>query len=133
MTHKEKFNYWLEYAQYDMESAEAMYKSGRWVYVIFMCQQAIEKLCKGLYILYIDENIPRLHNINAVYSRFADKINQPLTDNYRKLFDRLSLYYLEMRYPEYKKRLSEMTNEETANTLLSKTKEAFQWLLTLKP
>jgi HEPN domain-containing protein len=133
MTQEEKFNYWLEYAHYDMESAEAMYKIGRWIYVVFMCQQAIEKLCKGLYILYVDDNIPRLHNINAVFSRFADKINGSLSDDYRKLFDRLSLYYLETRYPEYKKSLSDVTNQETANNLLLKTREAFQWLLTLKP
>jgi HEPN domain-containing protein len=133
MTQEEKFNYWLEYAQYDMESAETMYKNGRWVYVIFMCQQAIEKLCKGLYLLFVDDNIPRLHNINAIFSGFAGKINEPLSDDYRKLFDRLSLYYLETRYPEYKKRLSDVTNKDTAGALLSKTKEAFQWLLTLKP
>jgi HEPN domain-containing protein len=133
MTQEEKFTYWLEYAQYDMESAEAMCQNGRWVYVVFMCQQAIEKLCKGLYILYVDDNIPRLHNINAVFSRFAGKINGTLNDDYRKLFDRLSLYYLETHYPEYKKRLSDVTNKETANILLLKTKEAFQWLLTLKP
>jgi HEPN domain-containing protein len=133
MTQEEKFNHWLEYAQYDLETAEAMYKSGRWVYVIFMCQQALEKLCKGLYLLYIDDNIPRLHNVTAVFSKFADKLSEPLGDDIRGLFDRLSLYYLEARYPEYKNNLSDVTDEETASFLLQKTREVFQWLLTLKP
>jgi HEPN domain-containing protein len=125
--------YWLEHARYDLETAEAMYKNGRWVYVVFMCQQALEKLCKGLYLLYIDDNIPRLHNITAVFSKFSDKLSEPLSDDTRRLFDRLSLYYLEARYPEYKNNLSDMTDEGASILLLQKTKEVFQWLLTLKP
>jgi len=47
----------------NMETAQAMFETGRWLYVVFMCQQAIEKLCKGLYLLYIDDNVPRIHDI----------------------------------------------------------------------
>jgi HEPN domain-containing protein len=133
MTQEEKFSYWLEYAQYDLETAEAMHKGGRWLYVIFMCQQALEKLCKGLYLLYVDDNIPRLHNITAVFSKFADKLSEPLSDDYRRFFDRLSLYYLETRYPEYKNSLSDVADKDSASLLLQKTGEVFQWLLTLKP
>jgi HEPN domain-containing protein len=133
VTDDEKFNYWLKYARYDLDSADVMHKSRRWLYVVFMCQQALEKLCKGLYLLYVDDNIPRLHNINAVFSRFADKLSEPLSYDYRELFDRLSLYYLETRYPEYKNNLSDVTDENVASHLLLKTKEVFQWLLTLKP
>jgi HEPN domain-containing protein len=74
-----------------------------------------------------------VRNITAVFSKFADKLLEPLGDDTRGLFDRLSLYYLEARYPEYKNNLSDMTDEETASLLLQKTKEVFQWLLTLKP
>jgi HEPN domain-containing protein len=133
MTGEEKFGFWLEHAQYDLESADAMYKSGRWVYVVFMCQQALEKLIKGLYLLYVDDNIPRIHNINAVFSRFSNKLSEPLSDDYRALFDKLSLYYLETRYPEYKSNLNDITNMDTASLLLLKTREAYQWLLTQKP
>ena len=53
MTAEEKYAYWLELASYDLESAGAMNAAGRWFYVVFMCQQAIEKLCKGLYTLSV--------------------------------------------------------------------------------
>jgi HEPN domain-containing protein len=43
-----------------------MLQSGRWFYTVFMCQQAIEKLIKGLYVLYVDDNVPRLHDINSI-------------------------------------------------------------------
>jgi len=49
MDAKDKFGYWLDIAEYDLDTAEAMFLSGRWLYVVFMCQQAIEKLCKGTF------------------------------------------------------------------------------------
>ena len=38
---------WYALAQYDVDSAEVMFKGGRYLYVAFMCQQAIEKTLKG--------------------------------------------------------------------------------------
>jgi len=35
MTAEEKYTYLLELARYDLESAEAMFASGRWFYVVF--------------------------------------------------------------------------------------------------
>jgi HEPN domain-containing protein len=66
---QEKYGYWLETAQYDLDTADAMFASGRWVYVVFMCQQAIEKLVKGLYVLYVDDNVPKTHNIRILVER----------------------------------------------------------------
>jgi len=63
MTKEEKYIYWLQLAQYDLDTAQTMYTGGRWFYVVFMCQQAIEKLCKGIYNFYFGDNIPRVHNI----------------------------------------------------------------------
>lgn len=34
--------YWLDLADYDLETAEAMHKTKRWLYVAFMCHQVIE-------------------------------------------------------------------------------------------
>jgi HEPN domain-containing protein len=34
---------WMERVNYDWETARAMHKTGRYLYVVFMCQQAIEK------------------------------------------------------------------------------------------
>ena len=129
----EKFDYWLDIAQYDLETAEAMFTSGRWLYVIFMCQQAIEKLCKGLYLLFIDDNIPRVHDINSLITKFEGKLPDAIDDDKRLLFAKLSAFYLNNRYPKYKEHLSESLNREEAQNILEQTREAFTWLKTLKP
>ncbi len=133
MSAQEKFDYWLDAAQYDLQSAGVMLTGGRWLYVAFMCQQAVEKLVKGLYLLYLDDNVPRTHNIETLVKRFRDKLSVEVPAETIKLFDRLSVCYLNNRYPEYKDELSSQFDETTAGALYSQTKEVFAWLLTLKP
>jgi HEPN domain-containing protein len=133
MNAQEKYEYWLEIAQYDLETADAMFSSGRWLYVLVMCQQAIEKLVKGLYTLYVDDNVPRIHNIKALFQRFDNKLPVKVPDDKYKLFDALSWYYLDTRYPDFVRTLGTQVNNAKANTILSQTKETFSWLLTLKP
>jgi len=42
-----KIRYWIEISDYDLETAEAMYHSKRYLYVGFMCHQTIEKAFKA--------------------------------------------------------------------------------------
>ena len=39
---------WLASADYDLETADAMLKSRRYLYVVFMCHLALEKTLKAL-------------------------------------------------------------------------------------
>ena len=133
MDANEKYKHWLEYAQYDLDSADTMYKAGRWLYVAFMCQQAIEKLCKGLYVLYVHDEVPRVHNIRNIVARFADKLPETVTDEQYRLFDRLTAFYMESRYPEFKSNLISQLDEHIVKTLLTQSKEVFKWLQTMKP
>ena len=133
LTTEDKYLYWLSFANNDMDSAELMFKSGRWYYTVFLCQQAIEKLVKGFYILYIDDNVPRLHDINSIYDRFADKLPGQLNDDQTRLFDTLSQFYLKSRYPDYTSSLSSLVTREYAQTVYEKSEEVYQWLLTMKP
>jgi HEPN domain-containing protein len=134
MDAQEKFGYWLEQAQYDLDTADAMFTSKRWIYVIFMCQQAIEKLVKGLYGLYLDfDSIPKVHRIAHIAEGFEDKLSQPISADAYALFDLLSSYYLNNRYPDYSDKLAKQTDQRKARETLDKTKEVFAWLLTLKP
>ena len=133
MTAQEKYEHWLDIAQYDLETAGNMLSSGRWLYVVFMCQQAVEKLAKGLYTLYVDDNFPRTHNIKAIIECFEDKLQNPIPEAKFDFFDTLSAYYLNNRYPDFMSKLSLQIKKTEATEILSETKEVFAWLLTLKP
>ena len=134
MNDQEKYEYWLAYAKRDLEAAETMLHAKQWIYVAFFCQQAIEKLVKGLYGLYIDfDSIPRVHNISFVINCFVDKLPQPITKEQFKFFNILSRYYFNDRYPDYAEDTFEHTQEGNAKEMFDKTKEMFSWLQMLKP
>jgi HEPN domain-containing protein len=122
MDTNEKYEYWLDIAQYDLETAEAMLSGKRWLYVVFMCQQAIEKFVKGLYTLYLDDNIPKIHNIPTLVERFEDKLTAPVSKDMYDLFELLSSYYLNNRYPDFLNKLSGQVGEIEAKEVLSRTK-----------
>lgn len=43
----DKVTYWIDIADEDLGVAEDLYKAKRWLYVAFMCHQAIEKTLKA--------------------------------------------------------------------------------------
>jgi HEPN domain-containing protein len=55
------------------------------------------------------------------------------TEDRLKLFDTLSQFYLRSRYPDYTSALESLVTEEMAQFIYEKSKEAFEWLLTIKP
>ncbi|MGA1841198.1 MAG: HEPN domain-containing protein [bacterium] len=55
---------WLNQADYDMETAEFMFKGGRYIYTIFMCHLSIEKALNRL----------------SVTTRYPDNLQKMLKD-----------------------------------------------------
>jgi HEPN domain-containing protein len=110
-----------------------MYSTGRWFYVVFMCQQAIEKCCKGLYTLYLDENAPKIHNIKDIFFHFKDRLPVAVSEDILRFFDSLTAQYITYRYPDFEYSPDHRTSKGEAGRILKKTKEVFSWLLTLKP
>jgi len=45
---EDKSDYWIEIAEYDLETAHAMQKTGRFLYVGFMCHLVAEKTLKAV-------------------------------------------------------------------------------------
>ena len=134
MNNEEKYDYWFDAAQYDLGSAGDSFKAGRWLYFAFMCHQAIEKIIKGLYILYNDDyNIPKIHNLDILINKFETKLKEPIPEEINTVFIALSGYYIVARYPDYKRKMSQTLNKVEVTRILTKTKEVFAWLLTLKP
>lgn len=116
---------WLERARYDLCTAKAMYKTRRYLYVAFMCQQSLEKILKAI-IIEKGKDVIRTHNL----VRLAEEGN---IYNLMKKEDQIFLadltpYAIEARYGNYKKKLSEIINKRMAERYLKMTKEVFGWL-----
>ena len=100
MTREEKVAYWLDIADYDMETAEAMYKTERWLYVAFMCHQVIEKTIKAYWSANRDDIPPYVHN----HMRLADGcgLYEQMDETQKTFLEIITNYNIEARYPEDK-------------------------------
>ena len=132
MTNVEKYQKWLEMAEDDLDTASVMLKSGKYMYVSFMCQQAIEKLCKGIYVYNFNKEAPFTHNINVIVKDINEVINSNEYKKYETLFAKLTSFYIIGRYDVYKQKLSQELNNKSSKELLNKSKEAFIWLKSLQ-
>jgi HEPN domain-containing protein len=129
----EQYGYWLESARSELDAAEALNDSGRWLCAAFTCQQAVEKLAEGLYILYAYDNVLRLHFINLIIRKQEDRLPRPVSAERMDFFQNLSKYWIDSCCPDCGRKLISQAGRKEAGSLLAQTKEAFERLLKLYP
>lgn len=117
--------HWIERAEYDLETSKVMLDTERYLYVGYMCQQAVEKLLKAIIAQQNKENLP-IHNLNRL-AEIAE-IKNLLNIEQSNFLAELTPYCIEARYGDYKESLSEVINEERAREVYRKTQEIFEWL-----
>ncbi|SPD75635.1 HEPN domain protein [uncultured Desulfobacterium sp.] len=117
--------HWVEQSRYDLDTAKAMLIAARYLYVAYMCQQAIEKMIKAIIAQQGKENYP-IHNLNrlAEIAEISNELSQEQLD----FIAELTPYHIEARYGDYKESLSEIIDEQRARSVYEKTLGLFQWL-----
>ena len=132
MTNIEKYGKWLEMAEDDLDTATVMFNSRKYMYVSFMCQQAIEKLSKGIYVYTFNKEAPFTHNINIILKDIEKVTNSKEYSEYESLFATLTSFYIIGRYDVYKQKVSKDLDNKSSKEILNKSKEAFIWLKSLQ-
>ena len=122
----DKIAYWLDIADYDLDTAEAMHQTGRWLYVAFMCHQVIEKTLKAYWCATRDDDPPYTHN----HKRLADGcgLYQQLTTDQREFIETVTNYNIEARYPEDKEELARTLTPQACRQIIDETKQLQQWI-----
>ncbi len=113
---------WLNMVEYDLTTARQMLKTGRYVYVIFMCHLAIEKTCKAIVCEETGKVPPKTHDL--IYLIGLGKIKLP-----SDLLDFVGIINnagIVTRYPEDLAELIHNYPEDIANKYLNKTLEVIE-------
>lgn len=66
-----RVKYWIELSEYDLETAKAMLRSERYLYVGFMCHQTIEKAFKAYFTKIKSETAPFSHSLSYLAKKVA--------------------------------------------------------------
>ncbi len=115
---------WLKQANYDLDTAEAMLKTGRLLYAVFMCHLAVEKTLKALWVEKISETPGKTHDLIFL----AEKLNLHLPAEFDDFLEELNDVSVPTRYPDELDRvLREFTAEKT-QAIFKRTQEFIRWL-----
>ena len=121
---KEKVKNWLDSARYDLEVAGQMLRSGVYVYTVFMCHLALEKVLKAKVEEVTDEKPPKTHDLK----RLMKLAELSLGREKQEFIVGLSNVSVVTRYPKDFKMMLRDFSQEKAEFILAKTTEVFQWI-----
>lgn len=143
MNSADKYKYWVMLSQYDLDTARVLIDGERWVYVAYMCQQALERQLKGMYVYHIGKEAPKGHNLGFLFEKvcsapqFQDAVDaQALAAGKDACEDFLTevMFFYMSDYPfSYKKITSRFIDGALALDLFERTLRQIDFLRSLQP
>jgi HEPN domain-containing protein len=121
-----KIKYWIELSEYDLETAESMYLTKRYLYVGFMCHQTIEKAFKAYYTKLKSETAPYSHSLS--YLAKNGGFYETFSDFQKDFIDQIEPLNIEARYPSHKERLLISLTNAKCLEILQETKNLVTWI-----
>ncbi|MFA7636415.1 MAG: HEPN domain-containing protein [Monoglobales bacterium] len=121
----DKAEYWIKLADYDIETASAMLQTKRYLYVGFMCHQAIEKALKAV-IANDDVIPPKIHGLMKLAQ--IGKIYDFMPNDYKDMLDTLDPLNIATRYPEQIEKLAATLSEDRCKTIFAETEDLLCWI-----
>jgi HEPN domain-containing protein len=123
----DKVAYWIDIAEYDIGTAESLFKTKRWLYVAFMCHQAIEKTLKAYWCGTRNDDPPYTHN----HMRLAEGcgLYDRMSDEQKDFLDKVTNFNIEARYPEDKDALYRRLSKQACRQMIDETKQLMQWII----
>ena len=115
---------WLNQADYDLDTAEFMFRGKRYFYAVFMCHLAIEKALKGVYHKRSGRIPPKTHNLEFL----LDKMKLEPPDEMKVFITSINQQNVTTRYPEDIRTVQETYNRSTARSILTQAKETVRWI-----
>ncbi len=98
MDKKNKIEYWLDITNYDLARAKAMLESKRFLYIVFLYHQVVEK-CLKAYFWHTQKKEPP-YSYNLLVLSEESKFDERASEAHFSLFNELMPLNIKARYPE---------------------------------
>jgi HEPN domain-containing protein len=115
---------WLRGADYDLQTAQSLWKARRYIYVIFMCHLAVEKLLKAIVTEDSTSLPPRTHNLY----RLLELSHIEVLEAHKDIVAKLNTMSVATRYPEDVDALAGEVTRQIARNYLVQTEALLTWL-----
>lgn len=125
MNKAEHIKYWIETAEEDLASAQALFESKKYSWCLFISHLVIEKLLKAHFVNdYETEQLPKTHDL----LRIADKIKLDFSEKQKNFLEEINDFNIAARYPDYKREFYKLCTFEYTNDKFNVIKELIKWL-----
>lgn len=111
-------------SDYDIGTAEHMLSTGRYLYVIFMCHLALEKMLKA-HVTQVTNEIPKkTDDLGYLIGRLQLQLPNDMND----FVGKINSASVPTRYPEDLNKMLKLYPKSVAEDYLKQTKEVIAWL-----
>ncbi|MBM4065732.1 MAG: HEPN domain-containing protein [Planctomycetes bacterium] len=115
-------NFWLMSSKDNFKTAEAMLKTGRYNFAMFMCQQTVEAILKAVFIIQKNERPEYIHKLPKLVELTGVKIPKTIDKKILKI----DAHYIKARYKEDRFN-TKIYNRRSATALLKDTETVIKW------
>ena len=120
---REEILNWWKQAKYDLKCAEDNFEIKHYSFTAFLCQQAVEKSLKALFLLEKKGLVPQSHSL--MY--FA--INTSTPKKFHSFLRDLTPKFVNTRYPDAASDLPFMLyDEKNTKPILEQSREIIAWI-----
>ena len=125
MTKDEIIKYWLNSAKLDLKAMNSLFRSGHYVWALFLGHLVIEKLLKTVYVNNIDTNVPYIHNLTKI----AEEARLELSEKQKDFLAEVTTFNIKARYPDYKGRFYKKASKKFTEHYIKEIKKFRKWLI----
>ena len=117
-------SYWFDGAKYDLSVANAMLKSKKYPYALFMGHLSLEKLLKALVVKYTEAHAPFSHSLPFLADKSGVEIPEEMLIKLREFME----FHFEARYPDVTKAFYKKCTGTYTTQKLKEMKEVIKWI-----
>jgi HEPN domain-containing protein len=115
---------WMALAEYDVETARHMLATGRYLYVVFLCHLALEKMLKA-HVTEVTQSVPaKTHDLIYLVKKSA--LNLPQA--YLEFVGKINNASIPTRYPDSLSQMLREYPQVVVQGYLRQTEEVLEWL-----
>jgi HEPN domain-containing protein len=119
-------SYWLEGAKYDLSVANAMFRTKKYPYALFMGHLSLEKLLKALVVKHTKAHAPFSHSLPYLAEKSGVEVPEKVLVKLREFME----FHFEGRYPDANKAFYKKCTKAYTSEKLKEIKEVFKWVRT---
>ncbi|MBC8413334.1 HEPN domain-containing protein [bacterium] len=118
-------NYWVESAEYDLETGRRLLDSERFPYALFFGHLSLEKILKALVVKNTEHHAPHTPSLIQLANKSKIKIPDVTLDKLAEYME----FHIESRYPDENHDFYNKCTEEFTREKLSEIEEIYAWLI----